>query len=90
MAITAVSRWKGNQEETSRIAREIAPILKRHGAVSVRWGPCHAGAYAGQMFAAIAFQDWATYVSTPERNCIGGRSKNASRAEAEGWPCSAQ
>src|SRR5215471_5745708 len=26
-------------------------------------------------------------MSTPERNCIGGRSKNASRAEAEGWPC---
>jgi hypothetical protein len=50
MAITTVSRWKGNQEETSRIAREIAPILKRHGAVSVRWGPCHAGAYAGEMF----------------------------------------
>ena len=63
MTITAVSRWKGNQEETSRIAREIAPILKGHGAVSVRWGPCHAGAYAGQMFAAIVFPDWTTYGS---------------------------
>ena len=50
MAITTVSRWKANQEDASRIAREIAPILKRHGALSMRWGTCHAGAYAGQMF----------------------------------------
>ena len=61
MAITAVSRWKGNQDDASRIAREIAPILKRHGATAVRWGTCHAGAYAGQMFAAIIFPDWASY-----------------------------
>src|SRR6516165_9944547 len=25
-------------------------------------------------------------VSTPERNCIGGRRKNTSRAEIEVWP----
>ena len=61
MAITSVSRWKGNQEETSRIAREIAPILKRHGVTALRWGTCHTGAYAGQMFAALVFPDWATY-----------------------------
>ena len=61
MAITTVSRWKANQEDASRIAREIAPILKRHGALSMRWGSCHAGAYAGQMFVAIAFPDWAAY-----------------------------
>src|SRR5215469_222276 len=29
-------------------------------------------------------------VSTPERNCIGGWSKNTSQAEMAGWPCSAQ
>src|SRR5499427_3915819 len=29
-------------------------------------------------------------VSTPERNYIGGRSKNTSQAEMEGWPRSAQ
>jgi hypothetical protein len=29
-------------------------------------------------------------LSTPERNCIGGRIKNTSQAEMEGWPCSAQ
>ena len=36
--------------------------------------------------------DFATlaYVSTPERNRIGGRSKNTSQAEMAGWPCSAQ
>ena len=61
MAITTVSRWTGNQEEGLRLAKEIAPILKRHGASAVRWGPCHAGAYAGHVFAAITFPDWATY-----------------------------
>jgi len=29
-------------------------------------------------------------LSTLERNCIGGRIKNTSQAEMEGWPCSAQ
>jgi hypothetical protein len=29
-------------------------------------------------------------LSTPERNCIGARSKNTSQAEMERWPCSAQ
>jgi hypothetical protein len=60
MAVVSVSRWKGNAQDTS-LVREIAPVLKRHGAVSVRFGPCHAGAYAGQLFAVIAFADWAGY-----------------------------
>jgi hypothetical protein len=62
MAITVVSRWKGDPQNI-RLVREIAPILKKNGAVSVRWGLCHAGANAGESFGAIIFPDWATYGS---------------------------
>jgi hypothetical protein len=51
MAITSVSLWKGNPEDT-RPAREIA--------VSVRLAFCHSGAYAGQTFGVVTFPDWAT------------------------------
>lgn len=47
MALVAVSRWKGNVQDLS-LAKEIAPVLKRAGAVSVRIDNCYAGAYAGQ------------------------------------------
>jgi len=60
MAITSVSRWKGNPEDT-RPAKEIAPVLKKHGAVSVRLSLCHSGAYAGQIFGVITYPDWAAY-----------------------------
>ena len=61
MAITVVTRWKGNQEEGLRLAKEVAPILKRHGATMVRFGLCHSGAHAGQMSTATIFPDGATY-----------------------------
>jgi len=60
MAIVAVSRWKGNLQDIS-LAKEIAPVLKRAGAVSVRLGNCHAGAYAGQIFGVITYADWEAY-----------------------------
>ncbi len=60
MAIVTVSRWKGSVQDT-QIAKEIAPILKRHGAVAVRLGICHAGAHAGQIFGIITFADWESY-----------------------------
>jgi hypothetical protein len=60
MAIVSVSRWKGDPENTG-LAKEIAPILKKHGAVSVRLGYCTAGAYAGQTFGVLTFPDWASY-----------------------------
>jgi hypothetical protein len=61
MAIVTVSRWKGNQEQTLPLAREAAPILKRHGAISVRVGPCYAGPDAGQTYVAVTFLDWAAF-----------------------------
>jgi hypothetical protein len=61
MAITAVSRWKGKLEDALPIAKEIAPLLKDQGAISIRLGCCHSGQYTGQVYAAIIFPDWATY-----------------------------
>jgi hypothetical protein len=61
MAIVAVSRWKGNLEQALPIAKEVAPILKAHGAVSVRVGPCYSGPHAGQLFVAITYADWASF-----------------------------
>jgi hypothetical protein len=61
MAITVVTRVKGNQEQALPIAREIAALLKAHGATTVRWGLCHSGPYAGQIFAATIYPDGATY-----------------------------
>jgi hypothetical protein len=61
MPITSVTRGKGKPEDALRLAREVAPILKRHGASSVLFGYCHSGAYTGQISLAAAFPDWATY-----------------------------
>jgi hypothetical protein len=43
MAIVSVRRWKVSAEQAMPLARQGAPILKRHGATAVRAGPCHAG-----------------------------------------------
>jgi hypothetical protein len=61
MPIVAVSRWKGSADQALPIAREVAPILKKHGAISVRCGPCFAGPDAGQVYVAITFADWASF-----------------------------
>jgi hypothetical protein len=60
MAVVTVSRWKGSAQDTS-LAKDIAPVLKKHGAISVRLGLCHAGSYAGQVFGVITVPDWETY-----------------------------
>jgi hypothetical protein len=43
------------------LAREAGPLFKKHGAVSVRLGICHAGEYAGQLIVAVTYPDWAKY-----------------------------
>jgi hypothetical protein len=35
--------------------------VKRHGAVSIRIGPCYSGPHAGQLYIAITFADWASF-----------------------------
>jgi hypothetical protein len=64
MAIVSVSRWKASAEQARPIARQVAPILKRHGAIAVRFGPCYSGADAGSVYVAITFPDWAGFGKT--------------------------
>jgi hypothetical protein len=61
MAIVSVSRWKASAEQALPIARQVAPILKGHGATSVRFGPCYSGPDAGCVYVAITFPDWASF-----------------------------
>jgi hypothetical protein len=56
-----VTRLKGRQEDALPIAKQIAALLKTHGASAVRWGLCHSGPYAGQIFVATIYPDGATY-----------------------------
>jgi len=60
MTVVAVSRWKGDFQNIG-MAREIAPLLKKHGALSVQVGNCAVGTYAGQIFTVLTFQDWEAY-----------------------------
>jgi hypothetical protein len=60
MAVVVVTRLKGDPQATQP-ARDAAGILKRHGAVSVRRGVCHAGAHPGQIYAVVTFADWTAY-----------------------------
>jgi len=46
MTVVAVSRWKGDFQNIG-IAREVAPLLKKHGALSVQVANCTVGTYAG-------------------------------------------
>jgi hypothetical protein len=73
MAIVSVTRWKVSAEQAMPLARQGAPILKRHGATSVRVGPCHSGPDTGRFYVATTYPDWATY----------GRALQAMAADAE-------
>jgi hypothetical protein len=73
MAIVSVSRWKASAEKALPLARQVAPILKAHGAAAVRFGPCYAGPDAGCVYVAITFPDWASF----------GRAQQALSADAE-------
>jgi hypothetical protein len=73
MPIVSVTRWKVGTEQAMPIARRGAPILKRHGATSVRVGPCHSGPDTGLFYVATTYPDWATY----------GQALQAQAADAE-------
>jgi hypothetical protein len=60
MAVVIVTRLKGNENFGPTMQR-AAGILKKHGAISVRGGRCHAGSYAGQIVVATALADWSAY-----------------------------
>ncbi len=65
MAVTIVSRWKGNDDYTE-LLKEEASFLKKHGAISIRSGRCFAGSYAGEIVCTTTFPDWATYARAME------------------------
>jgi hypothetical protein len=73
MAIVSVSRWEGPAEQAAPIARQVAAVLKGHGATSVRFGPCYAGADAGKFYVAITYPDWAAF----------GRAQQALASDAQ-------
>ena len=60
MAVVQVSRWKGSFANIG-VARDVAPLLKKHGATAVRVGNCTVGPYAGQVFTVLTFADWEAY-----------------------------
>ncbi len=60
MAVVIVTRFKSNDDFVPTLQR-AASILKKHGAISVRGGRCHAGAYAGQVVVATTLPDWTAY-----------------------------
>jgi len=43
------------------MAREVAPLLKKHGALSLQVANCTVGTYAGQIFTVLTFRDWEAY-----------------------------
>lgn len=59
MAVIMVNRRTG--KSTEHLRKEAAALWKKHGAVSMRIGTYHSGAYAGQTIAVIAFPDWTAY-----------------------------
>jgi hypothetical protein len=73
MAIVNVTRWTGNLVQAIPLAKEATSFLKKHGAASVRMGPCYSGPHAGQLYIAVTFADWTTF----------GRAQQALAEDAE-------
>jgi hypothetical protein len=63
MAINMVIRRTGNHNDAQlkRLRKEGTVILKKHGAVSHRFGFYHSGPYAGQIVVVLTYPDLATH-----------------------------
>lgn len=61
MPIVSVSRWTINQEDAQQIMRDMAPILKQHGATEVSLGRVHTGQHAGQILAVTTYPNGETF-----------------------------
>jgi len=59
MAIISVSRWKGPNDLS--LAKDAAPMLKKHGATSVQIGTVYMGEYCGLHVIVMAYPDWTAY-----------------------------
>lgn len=73
MAVTALSRWKGSQEDMMRLAGKMKVIHQRLGADSFRLGRFHVGANAGNWLVGIRYSDWTSY----------GKAKDAGASDDE-------
>lgn len=58
MPVVSVSRWKINPEHGSNLIREVAPILKQHGATRVAIARVHTGEHAGQSNIIVSYENW--------------------------------
>jgi hypothetical protein len=63
MPVNMVVRRKGNYEDPrlKPLRNEGITLLKRHGAVSHRFGFYHSGAHAGQILVVVTYPDMATH-----------------------------
>ena len=63
MPVDMIVRRTGNYLDTQlkRLRKEGTVVLKKHGAVSHRFGFYHSGAYAGQIVVVLTYPDLATY-----------------------------
>jgi hypothetical protein len=61
MTITVVTRWSIKQDDAQRIVRDAAPLMKTHGAESVRLGRVTTGENVGQTLVIVAYPNWETF-----------------------------
>jgi hypothetical protein len=63
MAINMVIRRTGNPEDTQlqQLRKEGTAILKKHGAVSHKFGFYHSGPYVGQILVVLTYPDLASH-----------------------------
>jgi hypothetical protein len=59
MPVISVSRWQiNNRDEAQRIARDLAPTLKQHGAQSVHIGRITTGQHTGQTILSVRYENF--------------------------------
>jgi hypothetical protein len=61
MPITSVITLKADHEEAHRIITKMAPLIKKHGATSVRFGFCHSGSRTATVSVVNVYPDWQAY-----------------------------
>lgn len=61
MPIITISRWQISFDDASRIARDVAPLLKQQGATQVHLGRILTGEDAGQITIAVRYPDGETF-----------------------------
>lgn len=59
MPVISVSRWQiNNRDDAQRIARDLAPRLKQHGAQAVHIGRITTGQHTGQSILSVRYENF--------------------------------